>query len=323
MLPVSILIPTRNCAGFVPSHIESLCQWMDLAEEVVVVDSHSKDGTVELLRAGLSHPNIKYLTHPPGLYQSWNFGIQNTTAKYIYVATVGDSITRAGVEHLFAVAEAFQSDVVISKPNFISEEGKPLPDNRWPIDVILNRLQIQRPRLLTTTEQFIFAVTNTWGAILGSSASNLYRAEALKPRPFPLEYGTAGDGGWGIENIFGVKIAETPERFSNFRHHEKAYPLSEYYVESLDFKFFRLAQAVVARERARNPAVPAVLEQVCWPELEKALEIVPAYQAELESYRHQAIPWVFRPGAWAVRRKRNQARQKIDEITARALAHSK
>ena len=161
---IGVLIPTRNCASLLPGHIRSLMAWIDLAEEIIVVDSDSRDGTVELLRAGLSHPRVKFLTHPPGLYQSWNFGIQNVSAKYIYVATVGDPIERRGIQHLYDVAETFQSDVVISKPRFISEAGEPLPDDRWPIDVILERLRIQRPELLTTAEQFLIAVTNTWGA---------------------------------------------------------------------------------------------------------------------------------------------------------------
>jgi glycosyltransferase involved in cell wall biosynthesis len=320
MLPISVLIPTRNCGALVPGHIESLRPWIDLAEEVVVVDSDSRDGTVDLLRAGLSHPRVRFLTHPPGLYQSWNFGIQNTAAKYIYIATVGDSITRDGVEQLFQVAEQFQSDVVISKPSFINDSGTPMPDDRWPIDVIIDRLNIDRPRLLTTTEQFLLAVTNTFGAILGSSASDLYRADCLKARPFPIEYGTAGDGGWGIQNIFEVRIAVTPARFSNFRHHEKAYPLTEYAMDSLSAKLFRLAQTVVAQQCKTNPALPPILEQVRWPELEKALQIIPVQQAKLEECRRQPLPWYLNPAAWRVRATRNRAEKTINSIIAAVLS---
>ena len=49
---VGILIPTRNCGSLVAGHVESLRQWSEIAEEIVVVDSQSKDGTVELLRKG-------------------------------------------------------------------------------------------------------------------------------------------------------------------------------------------------------------------------------------------------------------------------------
>jgi glycosyltransferase involved in cell wall biosynthesis len=316
---IAVLIPSRNCAALIPGHLQSLEKWMDLAEEIVVVDSHSHDGTLELLRAGLSHPRVKFLAHPPGLYQSWNFGIQNVSAKYVYVATVGDPITRRGIQHLYDVAETFQSDVVISKPGFINESGEPLPDDRWPIDVILDRLKIRQPQLLATAEQFVFAVTNTWGAILGSSASNLYRTDFLQPRPFPTEYGTAGDGGWGIEHIFEVKIAVTPERFSNFRQHEKAYSLSDYHVESLASKLFLLAQAVVARQRRVNPAIESILNKVCWTELERSLDTARLAQSKLEAYRHARLPWFLNPDAWKARSARNRSEATVSRIMDRVL----
>ncbi len=323
MLPISVLVPTRDCAALVPDHLESLRGWLELAEEVVVVDSDSRDGTVELLHAGLAHPRLRFLNHPPGLYQSWNFGIQNVGAKYVYIATVGESITRGGIEHLFDLAERFQSDVVISKPDFVSADGRALPDQRWPIDVILRRLRIHRPRMLTTAEQFLFAVTNLWGAILGSSASNLYRADCLKQRPFPTEYGSVGDSAWSLLNIFGVTIAILPERFSTFRFHEKSYPTADDHFESLHLKLFRLAQSVVARQRTRNSAVPRILDEVRWPELEAALELVPVRQAKLEQYRQQKIPWYLNPRAWQVRAARNQAEKRISQITAGVVAASR
>ncbi len=322
MLPISVLVPTLNCAALVPAHLESLRSWLDLAEEVVVVDSDSCDDTVKLLRAGLNHPRVRFLNHPRGLYQSWNFGIRNASAKYIYVSTVGDSITRQGVQSLFDLAEKLHSDVVISKPDFVNGEGEALPDQRWPIDVILRQLQIKSPQLLSTTEQFYFAVTNLWGAILGSSASNLYRADCLKQRPFPTEFGTAGDCGWGVQNIFDVRIAITPERFSTFRFHEKAYAPDEYYVESLFHKFHLLARSVVAIERLRNPVVDQVLEELQWPELEKALELVPIHQAKLEHYREQIIPWYLNPRAWQVRAARKEAEKRIKKITEEVIPNA-
>jgi glycosyltransferase involved in cell wall biosynthesis len=322
-LPISVLIPTRNCASFLDSHFESLDHWIALAEEVVVVDSDSKDGTVEFIKARLRHPRAKFLTHPPGLYQSWNYGIQNATAEFIYISTVGDSITARGLEHLHEVAEKFESDVVISKPNFVDAAGQPVGDHHWPIDEILNGLRVQEPTLLSTVEQFLFAITNAWGAILGSSASNLYRTRCLQQRPFPLQFGTSGDGGWGIQNIFQVKIAVTPERISTFRHHEKSYSLAEYYVESLALKFFRLAQEVIAQQRPHNPDLQKVLDLVQWKELEEALDIAFVEQEKLERARKQKTPWMFQPAAWSVRTNRNRARRRIREITSQVLARAR
>jgi hypothetical protein len=320
MLPISILIPTRDCGALLPGHLQSLMGWIDLAEEVVVVDSDSKDNTVELIRRGLAHPRIAFLSHPPGLYQSWNFGIQNARAKYLYIASVGDSISREGIQHLFEVAETLQSDVVISKPKFIDEGGAALPDDEWPIDEMVGGLKITRPQLLTVREQFLFATVHTWGAILGSSASDLYRADCLKQRPFSSGYGTSGDGAWGIENMFDVKIGVTPERFSTFRQHPKAYALADYHVDSLALKLFRLAQDVVARQRPGNPALPEILESVQWTELEPALAMAGLAQDELEKLRRRKTPWFLQPAAWRARLARDQARRKINQITRQVLA---
>jgi glycosyltransferase involved in cell wall biosynthesis len=320
MLPVTVLIPTRNCARFIGAHVKSLNRWIDSVEEVIVVDSQSSDGTVELLESGLCHPHIRYLTHPPGLYQSWNFGIQHAASKYIYIATVADSIQPEGISHLLEVAEKFQSDVVISKPYFTNTAGEPLPDSRWPIDEILRRLDVKRPIPLSPLEQFLFAATNTWGAILGSSASNLYSAACLKARPFPTEFGVAGDCGWGILHAFDVAIAVTPERFSIFREHEKAYAPDDYHVEALIAKLFEVVQSVARRQPPSNARVPRILEEMRWDKLEEVLKEVPARQLKLEAYRKRRYPWFLYPGAWRTRAARNRAERKIEQITTETLA---
>ena len=313
-LPIAVLIPTRNSGALLPGHLQSLREWVDLAEEIVVVDSHSHDGTQEMLRAGLSHPRVTFLTHPPGLYQSWNFGIQNVSAKYVYVATVGDPISRRGIQHLYEVAEEFQSDIVISKPDFIGAAGQPLPGDHWPIDVILNGLKIERPQLLSTAELFVFTASNPWGAVLGSSASNLYLASCLKARPFPTEYGTAGDVAWGIQNVFEVTLAVTPERISSFRQHEKAYALSEYHVESLIPKLSQLVQTVVARKKETNPAVLPLLQEIRWLEHKQALDALTLWKLKLEEYRNGFIPWFLIPAAWAARSARDRAGKAVADI---------
>src|SRR5580704_1102433 len=105
MFPISVLVPTRNCAQLLPRHLESMAGWLDLVEEVVVVDSFSEDGTLEMIKSRLRHPRLRILSHPPGLYQSWNHGIRHLTAKYCYISTVGDTISREGLEHLTEGAE--------------------------------------------------------------------------------------------------------------------------------------------------------------------------------------------------------------------------
>jgi len=55
---------------YLPGQVENFATWIDLAEQVVVVDSFPTDGTVEFLKANLKHPNVLFVSHLPGLYAS-------------------------------------------------------------------------------------------------------------------------------------------------------------------------------------------------------------------------------------------------------------
>src|SRR5215207_3790096 len=143
MLPISVLVPTRNSMPLLPKHVESMRPWIDLAQEVVAVDSHSQDGTRQFLERELKHPNVRVLDHPPGLYQSWNFGIGQCQAKYIYVSTIGDTMERRGMERLAAAAERLAADVVVSPPRMVREgrdEGR-----RWPVHELIAARQLGQP----------------------------------------------------------------------------------------------------------------------------------------------------------------------------------
>ncbi|HWD20740.1 MAG TPA: glycosyltransferase family A protein [Verrucomicrobiae bacterium] len=317
---LGVLIPTRNSAALLPAHLESMAEWIDLADEIVVVDSASRDGTLELLRQALAGRPARFLAHPPGLYQSWNFGLQNIGAKYVYISTIGDAITRPGLEHLRQLAAQTPCDAVLSKPRFVTEAGEPAPEQRWPIDDVFERLTFPESVVLTPADQLIFSLTNLHGALLGSSASNLYRTACLRERPFPVDFGTVGDGAWVMQNMLDVRLVATRGRFSTFRFHEKSYSLADYQVDSLSLKLFRLAQQSL-RQRAADPRVAQWLQELRWPELEAAMEISFADHACLESHRHKSIPWFFHGAAWRARARRNDAENLIraikDEILAR------
>ncbi len=319
---ISVIIPSFNCASLVPAHLESLRPWIHLASEVVVVDSHSEDGTIELLREGIKHPQVRFLDHPRGLYQSWNFGIQQARGDYIYISTVGDSITGEGIEQLLAAAVKLDADVVISKPRFIDEQGQPASEARWPIADVLERLPVTEPTLITASQRLIIALTNGCSAILGSSASDLYRASFLKARPFPIEYGTAGDAGWGIEHIFDVKIGVIRGQFSTFRFHEKAYSPDMYRVDSLPQQFFQLARKVI-RQRQDDPRVKAVLDDLQWELLEPALQDASVAHNRLEEIRDGLIPWILVPEAWRSRARRNWCEEFVRSTKERVFASSR
>jgi glycosyltransferase involved in cell wall biosynthesis len=319
MLPLGVLIPTRNSAPYVPQHVADLNQWIADAQEVVVVDSFSKDGTVELLKRGLRHPNIRYFDHPPGLYQSWNFGIQQIQSEYCYVSTVGESITPDGIAHLAQMMDRLKCDVAVSKPDFITEHGAPMKPTPWPIDDMIATLAIREPIALEGAELFLLTLVNYREAILGSSASNLYRTQCVQARPFPVDYGTAGDGGWGLTNCLKIRLGVTAQKFSTFRDHPKAYTRAEYAVDQLGKKMFDRICQTYREQCAGDAAFAAIAEKLQVERIIKLLEARMNYQHQLESFRHGGKLWSLKPAAWNARAKRNAKTREVAALKIEGL----
>lgn len=313
MLPISVLVPTRNSMSLLPKHIEAMHTWLELGDEVVAVDSHSTDGTLEFLQRELKHPNVRVLTHPPGLYQSWNFGIAQCRAKYIYISTVGETITRAGLEKLFATAEAFKADAVISPPRMVKISGEP-KDKIWPIHTLIETLALRAPFGFEPDAVQLFAVANLLRGILGSSASNLYRADVLQRFPFRTDFGTAGDLAWGLEHAGEIRLAVVPESFSTFVFHPKSYAKSDYEVSDFNQKCLSLAAASVGSKAADvGGAKPGLLSEflIAWAKLFAAKQRV--------SDAKQSILWWVSPGAWAAHQQRSLAERQIEMLQRNAM----
>lgn len=209
---VSVVVPTRNCRHLVEAGLAEMRQWAPHVREVLVVDSESTDGTPEALREGLPFSNVRILTHPPGLYQSWNFGINHTSGEWVHVSTAGDTINAEDLLCLLRAGESANADVVVAPPNFVFEEGYQPQWTRWPIHELLDRepdaevIVMEKMGLLAFAMEFSrLAITvQSW---LGSSASNLYRRSVFVGRAFPLDCGHSGDVMFGLRYASELRAA--------------------------------------------------------------------------------------------------------------------
>jgi hypothetical protein len=295
-----------------------MSKWLDLAEEVIAVDSYSSDGTFEFMQAELRHPGLKLFQCPPGLYQAWNHGISQVRAKYTYISTIGDNITRGGLEHLAATADALGSDVVISRPEFYSPDGTPLHDRRWPIHELVDSARITKPVRLEPWHAFLVAILDLPEGVLGSSASNIYRSDTLKRLPFPVSYGHAGDTAWGIQHAFHTSIAVTPKVFSRFVvHPNENVPAGEAMWRLVD-RLLDLAADTV-RERlteASGVALGAELTPLV-KRVPSELKSLHACQRRYDVARVESRPWFISGKAWKARAARNRQRAEVRKVRAR------
>ncbi len=319
-LPVGVLIPTRDSMSLIGDHLDTVERWIDLVEEVVVVDSHSGDRTVEILKKRMANRNVRFLSHPPGLYASWNHGIGHLSARYTYISTVGDGIGREGLVHLLEVAEKFSCDAVVSPPDFVNEAGRPVRGQTWPVHTMVSILGLDRPAYLEGWPAFATALAFFPSAILGSSASNLYRTAVIQERPFPTEFGMNGDAAWGLANALRIRLGITPRRISFFREHRRSYPLAEYSPAEPQRKFLE-ANLKAFDDLLRQPLeseTPTAPERL--NRLLGAIWAVHRWRAVLD--RQRALPWplVLNPTAWWARQSRIASQRRIEAILRGLLA---
>jgi glycosyltransferase involved in cell wall biosynthesis len=294
-------------------------EWLANVEEVIVVDSASKDGTLDLLQQQLRHPRLRILQHPPGLYQSWNYGIGQLRARYCYISTVGDSITLSGLEHLAETLSTLDADAAVSLPRFVDLQNGPLNSPGWPIEDIITSLRLSQHCRLEGAKLFLFALVHFRGALLGSSASNLYRTVCLQQFPFPSDFGTVGDGAWGLQHCLDIRLAVTPQRFSTFREHPKSYSMTDYRVDDLGGKLLNLIAATYVKHSNHDSNFAALANRLNFDLILDLLRQQLQYQQKLERSRHSGYPWVLNPGAWIARQRRNACSRELNLLKMEAL----
>jgi len=221
-LPISVIFPTYNCGDRILKHIKASADWLQHVDELIIVDSYSKDGTIDIITEALAGHDFQILQHPRGLYRSWNHGVNAARNEYIYFSTIGDIISRDGLKKLFDAAKTLKADLVVSPPSFISEDSAtPLPEAEWPIHTLIREFKIQQVTTLPPRLIYDCVLIFMEQALLGSSASNLYRRDTLIQHPFSDDFFSAGDSQWLINNNFKVKLAIVPEPVATFLFHQK------------------------------------------------------------------------------------------------------
>lgn len=260
-LPISAVLPVYNCRERLERHLRSVVIWAPMVAELIVVDSGSTDGTLELAQEVLTPFGARFISHPPGLYQSWNAGIAAASSPWCYISTVEDPIAPDGLAHLLEVAERHQADLVVSPPEILNEDGSAphpwtMPSNR--LAASLEALGI-RDRLLERGEAIALFCGSLPDGLLGSSASNLYRTAFLQKRPFPVEFGHGGDTAWGLAASVEARIAFTTRCCASFyvqTAHRELSP-SEYLTRHRAFA--RHASQALRGGAARDVSIAAML----------------------------------------------------------------
>jgi glycosyltransferase involved in cell wall biosynthesis len=246
--PISAILPIYNCRERLQRHLRSVVTWAPSVHEIIVVDSGSTDGTLELVQEVLTPAGARFIHNPPGLYQSWNAGIAAATSPWCYISTVEDPITPEGLTHLLEVATQLDADVTISPPEMRNHNGSKPVDEKMPSNRLAEAFISAglAARLLSRAETVANLCSFLPHGLLGSSASNLYRTTFLQQHPFPTDFCHCGDTAWGAIVAPFAQVAFTPTPCARFycqtehtsrsreQQRELARKLSNLAIKSLD-----------------------------------------------------------------------------------------
>lgn len=157
MARVSVIIPTYNCAPFLPATLRSVLAQTYTDYEVVVVDDGSTDETprvVELFRA--SQARIRYLSQGnAGAAAARNLGLAHAGGEFVAYLDADDLWYPTKLEHQVAYLDAHAGvDVLhtefttiddrgsVLRAGFNRETGRPVPRGRCAAE-LLQRCHVQ------------------------------------------------------------------------------------------------------------------------------------------------------------------------------------
>ena len=222
---ISVLIPVYQSAERLPEHIECLRRLLPMVHEFIWVITKSPDGSHEVAREAARKLGGQVLEVPRGLYQAWNSGIALATGDFIYISTIGDTITPEGLNALWHCLQKTAADVVFSPPTISPATGTNLKlSQHWPVFTFSKFLNRFPGTHIPTEKAILLQILSGASGLLGSCASCLFRASFLQCRPFPTEYHHYGDTAWTYQNLAEANLAFHPDPVAQFKIHNAETP---------------------------------------------------------------------------------------------------
>jgi len=293
-LSISVVIPVYQSAERLPEHVECLRLLRPLVHEFIWVITESPDGSHITAREAAKELGGQVLEVPRGLYQAWNAGIARATGNFVYISTIGDTITPEGLSALTVCMLKNQADVVFSPPIISPATRTNLKRSRhWPVfafSKFLNRfagLRIPKEKVL------LLQILSGASGLLGSCASCLFETFYLQTNLFPTQYHHYGDTAWTYQMLPEAILAFHPDPVARFfvHDHEKKREVNKKQIYSLINKAGSQLRPPLSTHIAQYTQASLHIDKIRDP--------------------HPKFGWWWIPEAWQARWKRNKIKKML------------
>jgi glycosyltransferase involved in cell wall biosynthesis len=126
MPKVSIILPTYNCAKYLPESIPSALSQTFRDFELLIIDDGSTDNTKNVIDENYKDPRIRYIRQEhAGLAAARNNGLDHSTGEYIAFLDADDLFLKSKIEKQLLVFEKSKSaGVVYTGEKYFLEDDK-------------------------------------------------------------------------------------------------------------------------------------------------------------------------------------------------------
>jgi glycosyltransferase involved in cell wall biosynthesis len=291
---ISVIIPVYQSAERLTEHIASLRKLRSLVHEFIWVITESPDGTHQAAREAAKELGGHVLEVPRGLYQAWNSGIARATGEFIYISTIGDTITPEGLNALSICIHKNQADVVFSPPVIWPTTKTNLKKIlHWPVFSFSEILSRFSGGLIPLEKVILMQILSGASGLLGSCASCLFDTFYLQTNLFPTQYYHYGDTAWTYLSIPNIVLAFHPDPVARFVVH--------------DDKADRLIDKKQIYRLTEN------LGTLLQPQLRTTLTKFIQASQQIDKIRdpHPKFGWWWMPAAWIARSQRNKSKRAL------------
>jgi hypothetical protein len=272
-----------------------------MVHEFIWVITESPDGSHQLAQEAARELGGQVLEVPRGLYQAWNSGISRATGDFIYISTIGDTITPEGLEALSVCIRKTQADVVFSPPVISPATEANLKRSRhWPVFKFAQILNQYADNCMPKEKAFLIQILSGASGLLGSCASCLFRTSFLQGRPFSTDHHHYGDTAWTFQNLPEAILAFHPDPVARFVVHDDK---ADRFIDKK--QIYRLTDNL------------GILLQ---PQLRTTLMKFIQASQQIDQIRdpHPRFGWWWMPAAWRARSQRNKSRSSLIQALERS-----
>ncbi|HEY5814438.1 MAG TPA: glycosyltransferase [Terrimicrobiaceae bacterium] len=220
---VSVCLPTLNSRRFLAERLESIRRQTCTDWEIIAVDSHSEDGTLELLQQLAREDARIRLHHAPadGIYPNINRCVSLAQAPHIYIATSDDTMAPDCLEKLVAALQTHgDCDLAHCELRIIDEQGCSMPD-WWSKTSIFARSSGSLLHQMHIRRAPFDGLLHLVGAIVYTSLTQLLIRRSLFTRVglFKPHWGSIGDFNWNMRACLVANTVHVPNTWGGFRIH--------------------------------------------------------------------------------------------------------